>query len=79
VLQHYGASHETVKAIISAVSPLATLHCRLDLSIGRITAIVENSFTVMLPQTQAAGKIAWGSSWAKTDSFSHGWRGLRVP
>jgi hypothetical protein len=52
----YGASDGTVKAIISAVSSAAMLHRRPGLPFGRITAIVESSFTVMLPQTQAAGK-----------------------
>lgn len=74
-----GASNGTVKAIISAISPMAMFHCRLDLIFGRTTAIVEMRFMIMLPQTQAAGKIAWGSSWAKADLFSLLSQSLRMP
>jgi hypothetical protein len=45
-----------VKAIISAISPMAMFHCRLDLISGRTTAIVEMRLMIKLPQTQAAGK-----------------------
>jgi hypothetical protein len=58
---------------------MAMFHRRLDLISGRITAMIEISFMIMLPQTQAAGKIAWGSSWAKADLFSLLSQSLRMP